>query len=338
MKRTVPNVAVIGCGYWGSNLIRNFSQIEAANMYYVCDTQKSKVESIQKMYPTVKATMNFEDVIKRRDIDAVVIATPVASHSKLAKEALLYNKHVLVEKPMTASVREAEDLIRTAEEKNRILMVDHTFEYAQAIIKIKEIIESGEIGNIYYARAEWLNLGILQPDVNVIWDLATHIISIMSYILGVKAVSLNANANNYLKKDIPEIAHIYIKFQGRIALYMTVSWLEPKKTRTITIVGDKKALVYDLTNMEEQIKVYDKGVVVTAEDMQQLRINYRYGDIYSPNIKNIEPLQVMCSHFADCITNNKAPRSDGLSGLNVVKVLEATEESLRNNGKELVLK
>ena len=205
---------------------------------------------------------------------------------------------------------------------------------------MKDIIESGEIGEMYYIRAEWLNLGLLQPNVNVIWDLATHICSIVSYITGMKPVSLNANAGAYLREDIPEIAHVYVKFPRNIAVYMTVSWLEPKKTRRITIVGDKKTLAYDLTNPEEQIKIYDRGVDLTdiSEDIRQLRINYRYGDIYSPNIKNVEPLWVMCSNFADCVINNKQPISNGTSGLTVVKMLEASEESLKNDGKEIILK
>ena len=333
------NIGVVGCGYWGPNLIRNFSQIETTNMRFVCDADENKMKRIKKTYPTIKTTNNYENLLADEQLDAVVIATPVFSHFELAKKALSNNKHVLIEKPMTASVKEAEQLIALAKEKNKILMVDHTFEYAQAIIKMKEIIESGELGDIYYARSEWLNLGLLQPDVNVIWDLATHMASIICYVTGMKPVSLNANAGAYLREDIPEIAHIYVNFPHNIALHMTVSWLEPKKTRTITIVGSKKTLLYDLINAEEQIKVYDRGVDLMniSEDIQQLRVNYRYGDIYSPNVKNIESLHVMCSHFADCIINNKKPISDGESGLNVVKILEASERSLKNHGEEIAL-
>ena len=218
-------------------------------------------------------------------------------------------------------------------------MVDHTFEYAEAINKMKEIVDSGEIGDIYYIRADWLNLGLLQPDVNVVWDLVTHIASIISYVSGMKPLSLSANAGAYIRKDIPEVAHMHIKFPKDIAAYVSVSWLEPKKTRSITIVGSKKMLVYDLTNEEEQIKVYDKGVDLTKDinNLRQFRINYRYGNIYSPNIKKVEPLRTMCSHFADCIINNKNPRSNGKSGLNVIRILESAEESLKNNGKEIML-
>ena len=333
-------VGVIGCGYWGPNLIRNFSQIEETDMYCICDLDEKKMSSIKKTYPTVRTTGNYNDIINDPCVDAVVISTPVFSHFELAKKSLLHNKHVLIEKPMTSTVSQAEELIRLAKEKNRTLMVDHTFVYAQAIIKMKEIIKTGEIGRMYYIRAEWLNLGLLQPDVNVIWDLATHISSIVYYVVGTEPISLNANAGAYVRKDIPEIAHLHIKFPDNITVYVIVSWLEPKKTRTVTVVGDKKTLVYDLTNQEEQIKVYDRGVDLTkiSEDVGQLRVNYRYGDIHSPNIKNIEPLQAMCSHFTDCILNNKNPVTDGRAGLNVVKILEAAEQSLKNNGKEIILK
>ena len=251
----VVKVGVIGCGYWGPNLIRNFSQIETTDMYYICDLDEKETDSIKKAYPSVKATKDCQEMIEDPQVDAVVIATPVASHFKLAKESLLNNKHVLVEKPMTTSTKEAKDLIEIAKEKNRILMVDHTFEYAEAINKMKEIIESGEIGNLYYVRAEWFNLGLLQPDVNVIWDLAIHISSIITYVSGMKPLSLNANAGAYVRKNIPEIAHIHVKFPRDITAYMTVSWLEPRKTRRVTVVGGKKMLVYDLTNEEEQIKM-----------------------------------------------------------------------------------
>jgi len=333
-------VGVIGCGYWGPNLIRNFSQIEATDMYYICDLDEAKMDPVEKTYPTVKATKNYKDMLKDAQVDAVVIATPVASHFKLAKEALLDNKHVLIEKPMTSSVKEAEELIEIARERNRILMVDHTFEYAQAINKMKGLIESSEIGQICYIKAEWLNLGLLQPDINVIWDLGTHIYSIVSYVSGMNPISLSVNASAYVRNGVPEVAHVYVKFPKDITMYMTVSWLEPRKIRRLTVVGNKKMLVYDLMNEEEQLKIYDKGVDLEEDvkDITQFRINYRYGDIYSPNIKKIEPLRVMCTDFADSIINNKEPISNGLSGLNVVKMLEASEESLRNNGKEIMLK
>jgi len=333
-------VAVIGCGYWGPNLIRNFNQIDLTNLYYVCDLDEKKVEPIKKTYPYVKTTTDFKEILNDQNVDAIAIATPVATHYTIAKEALLHNKHVLIEKPMTVSVKEAEDLIAVAKKKKKVLMVDHTFEYENAINKMKEIIKSDELGDIYYIRADWLNLGLLQPDVDVIWDLVTHIASIINYVINMKVVSLSAKAGAYIRKNIPEVAHMNIKYEKNVNAYITVSWLEPRKTRSITIVGSKKMLLYDLINEEEKIKIFDKGVdlkTTNIDDVRQIRIDYRYGNIYSPNVINVEPLNNMCSHFADCIINKKKPRSDGFSGLNVVKILESAEESLRNNGKEILL-
>ncbi len=331
------NLGVIGCGYWGPNLIRNFGRISSVNLCYICDIDENKMKSMKEIYPSVKTVKNYMEVLKDPEINAVVIALPVKWHYQIAKDALLHDKHVLIEKPITSTSKEAEELIRIAKEKNKILMVDHTFEYEEGINKIKEIIESGNLGDIYYIRAEWLNLGLLQPDVNVVWDLATHIISIIGYAFNMKPSSLNANAGAYIRKNIPEVANINIKFPQGINSYVTISWLEPKKTRRITIIGSKKLLVYDLMNEEERIKMYDMGVDISKEinDLEQFKVNYRYGDIYSPNIKVIESLRSVCSHFIDCIVNNEQPRSDGESGFNVVKILEAIDESIKNNGKEV---
>lgn len=339
-EKMAIKVGVIGCGYWGPNLIRNFGQVDSTDLYYICDRDEKKMIPLKKNYPTVKTTTDYMDVLRDPEVDAVAIAIPVAHHHKIAKDALMHDKHVLIEKPMTASVKEAEELIKIAKERKKVLMVDHIFEYAEAINKMKDIIKSGELGDIYYIRAEWLSLGLLQPDVNVIWDLATHVSSMISYIAGIKPVSVSANAGAYIRKEIAEVANMHIKFPAGITANVTVSWLEPRKTRTIVIVGSKKMLVYDMMNEEEQIKIFDKGVDLTKniEDSRQFRINYRYGDIYSPNVKKIEPLKMMCTHFADCIINSKKPRSDGESGLNVIKMLEAAEESIKNNGKEIEIR
>lgn len=339
MQEKRLKIGVVGCGYWGPNLIRNFNQIKEVDLGYICDFDEAKLESIKRNYPSAKGVTNYLEILQDKDVDAVVIALPVLEHHKIAKDALLNNKHVLIEKPMTSSSEEAKELIRIAKEKNRVLMVDHTFEYSEAINKMKRIIESGELGKTYYIRAEWLNLGLLQPNVNVIWDLATHIISIIDYITELKPISVNANAAGYLRENIQEIAQAHIKFQNRVSAYLTVSWLEPKKTRRMTIVGNKKLLVYDLTEDEEPIKIYDKGVdiIESSTDVRPAEMHYRYGDIHSPYVQNIEPLNIMCRHFIDCIKNNLKPRTDGESGLRVVKILEAAEESIKNGGKEITL-
>jgi len=331
-------VGIIGCGYFGSNLIRNFSQIDSTELYYACDLDENKLTPIKKNYPRIKITSNYREILSDPEVNMVVIAVPALKHHEIAKEALIYNKHVLVEKPMTVSAEEARELIELARQRNKILMVDHTLEYAEQINKMKEIIDSGELGDIYYIRANWLNLGLLQPDVNVIWDLAVHLISLASYITSKKPVAVSANAKGHIRENISEVANINIKFDNKMSAYLTVSWIEPLKTRTIVIVGSRKLLVFDLKNEEEPIKIYDKGIELTKVDYaQQFKIEYRYGDIHSPNIENIEPLRTMCLHFIDCVKNNKKPRSDGESGLRVIKVLEAIDKSLKNKGIEITL-
>ena len=317
------NIAVIGYGYWGPNLVRNFSLLENSNVSCIYD--------VRPINHTIKTTTDYQEILDDNTIDAVAIATPAASHFELAKAALLAGKHVLIEKPMTTTSEDASDLIDIAHNTGSILMVDHTFEYSSAIAKMKDVVDSGELGKIYYLRADWLNLGILQPDVNVIWDLAAHVISIIGYVLDKKPVRVSVTAATYVR-DIPEIAHINMKLEDGINVFATISWLEPKKTREITIIGAKKTLVYNLMNTEEPIKVYDRGLDGNG------RVNYRYGNTYSPAVKNVEPLKEMCSHFINCIKTKQTPMSDGISGLNVVKVLEAAEKSLRDNGKEIVVK
>jgi predicted dehydrogenase len=333
-------LGVVGCGYWGPHLIRNFSQIDSTDLCYICDIDEKRMEPIKKTYPSIKVITQYNEMLQDPEVDAIVIALPVAKHYSVAKDALLHNKHVLIEKPMTANIKEAEELIKIAKEKNKVLMVDHLLEYEEAINKIKEIIKSGELGNIYYIRADWLNLGLLQPDVDVIWDLATHVISVINYLFDMEPLSLSADGGAYIRKEIMEIAYIHMKFPKDITAYITVSWLEPKKTKNIIIIGSKKLLVYDLINKEEQIKIYDKGIDLTKnlEDIKEFKINYKYGDIYSPNIKAVEPLKNMCLHFVDCIINKKNPRSGGESGLRVIKILESVEESLKNNGEKIILK
>jgi len=317
------NIAVIGYGYWGPNLVRNFSLLENSNVAYICDCHSRK-------HTYIETTTNYKDVLSDVNIDAVAIATPAASHFELAMDALLAGKHVLVEKPITITSKDATDLVSIAKQADKILMVDHTFEYSTAIAKMKDIVESGELGEIYYLRADWLNLGILQPDVNVIWDLATHVISIIGRVLGNKVKTVSATASTYVK-NVPEIAHVNMGLDGGVRAFATVSWLEPKKTREITIVGSKKTLAYDLMNTEEPVKIYNKRLDGNG------RVDYRHGDTYCPAVKNVEPLKAMCSHFIDCIETKQTPISDGASGLSVVKVLEATEESLKGNGKVITV-
>lgn len=329
------NVAIIGCGYWGSNLIRVFAQLEQCHIHTCCDSEKSKLEKVKSIYPYINITSNYQDVLNNSEIDAIILATPVYSHFNMAKLALLANKHVLVEKPMTSLSKESKELIELANQKNKILMVDHTFEFEPAIRQIKKIIELGDIGDIYYINASWLNLGLLRPDVNVVFDLATHIFSIINYITNKQPISVKASGNTYVSNNnLEEMANLIVKYPDKLIANINVSWLEPYKTRKMVIVGSKKMLVFDLLQPQEQLKVFDKGVDINNTEN---KISYRSGDVFSPNVQPVEPLKEMAKHFLSCIVESKKPLTSGENGLTVAKLLEAAEQSLKNNGIEIEL-
>lgn len=331
------NVAIIGCGYWGTNLIRVFSQLEQARLHTCCDIDESKLKKIKLTYPSVNVISDYQSVFNNPEINAIVIATQVFSHYNLAKLALLANKHVLIEKPMTATSKESQELIELARQQNKILMVDHTFEYEPAIRKIRKIIESGELGDIYYINANWLNLGKLQPDVNVVFDLAPHVFSIINHVTNKEPLSVKANGEVYVNNNsnkLEEMANLTIKYPDKIIANVNVSWLEPYKTRKMVIVGSKKMLVFDLLQPQEQIKIFDNGVDI---DKVENKISYRSGGVYSPNITPIEPLKELSTHFLSCIQENKKPLTSGENGLAVVKLLESVAKSLKNNGIEVEL-
>lgn len=337
MDHKKVNVGIIGAGYWGPNLIRNFSQLGTCNLSYICDVDEKKLASIGPKYPSAKTIKNYSEMLNDPELDAIVIAVPSFLHFSIAKEALNKGKHVLIEKPITSNSNEAKELVALSNQKNKILMVDHTFEYNEAIKKIKEILDSGELGEIFYIRAEWLNLGLLQPDINVIWDLGPHILSMLNFLLNSYPKKASVNAIGYIREVIPEIADIHLKYSNRVSAFVTLSWLEPKKTRRLTIIGSKKLLIFDLTNDEEPIKIYDKSVDLIKEikDVAQFKVNYKYGEIRSPNIENKEALSNMVSEFIECINSNSKPRSSGESGLRVVQILEAIDKSLKENGTEV---
>lgn len=336
----VINVAIVGAGYWGTNLLKDFSLISNAHLHTCCDADQNKLINVKKRYPWINIVNDYNLILKNKEIDAVVIATPVATHYHLAKLALESGKHVFVEKPMTDSIETSMDLINIANKNNKLLMVDHTFEYMPAINKVKEIIDSGDLGKIYYAHAQWLNLGLLQPDVNVVWDLAPHIFSIFNYLFNANPISVSASSGCYVKKgfenEIAEIANLSINFSEGIKLFITLSWLEPCKIRKFTIVGNKKMLVFDMLNSAEQVKIYDKSVNL-INDENKIRVSYRAGEVLSPVVENKEALSICCAHFIDCITNNKEPISSGKSGLNIVKLLKAIDDSIKNGGAEISL-
>ena len=331
------NVSIIGYGYWGPNLVRNFNQIESCSVKTVCDLDDKKLQKMKANYHSVKATKDCQEIFKDKEIQAVAIATHPSTHFKIAKEALLAGKHVFVEKPLCLNSSDAKELAELAEKQNAVLMVGHTFEYNSAVNKIKELIDSKQLGNIYYMYSRRLNLGLYQKDTNVIWDLAPHDLSIMFYLLGKKAVSVQAMGSCNVRPGVEDVAFIKVTLEDKSFCHLHVSWLDPLKVRETVIVGDKKMAVFDDIEPLEKIRIYDKGVSKPANysDFGEFQLSYNYGDVVIPRIGNAEPLNVEMRHFIECIEGNKKPRSDGWDGLRTVQVMEAAEKSIRENGKEV---
>lgn len=325
-------VAVIGCGYWGPNLIRNFAENPDCRLVIVCDKKTSRLIPIHKRYPSVASTENVEEVLQNPEVQAVAIATPVSSHFHLARRALESGKHVLVEKPLATSAREAQILVNLAERKLKVLLAGHTFIYSPPVLKVKELLEKKVLGNIYYMDFSRVNLGLFQPDTNVLWDLSPHDVSIALFWLGMSPVSVRAEAQSFVRKRIEEVGYLSIKFPRGILVHCHVSWLAPTKLRRVVIVGSKKMLVYDDTENIEKVKIYNEGVVKNPQTFGEFQLTYRSGDVLSPKIPSYEPLSLECADFIRCIRTGGKAKSGGLFGLQVVKVLEASEKSLRLKG------
>lgn len=328
------NVGVIGYGYWGPNMVRNFYANKDAKVACVCDLSKERLALVESSYPSIKTTTDYKDLVKDPDIDAVVICTPVSSHFPLAQGALENGKHVLLEKPMTATVEESEKLIDLAEKKKKTLMVDHTFLYTGAVRKMKEMIQNGELGDIYYFDSVRVNLGLFQHDVNVIWDLAPHDFSIMDYLLQKDPEMVSAVGVCHLG-DLENIAYVTVQYPGNLLGHLHVNWLAPVKVRTTLIGGTKRMIVYDDTEPSEKIKIYDKGVSYSGkkEDVYQMLIQYRSGDMLAPKLEPTEALKLVSKEFTDSVNENRKPLTDAESGLKVVKLLQASTESMKNKGK-----
>ena len=333
-------IAVVGCGYWGPNLIRNFRQLPNCHVLICCDQDPQKLDRMKALFPEIQTTHDVNRVIQNPVVDAVAIATPVRTHFELAKNVLTYDKHVFVEKPLCDSSDACLELIRLAEAQRRVLMVGHTFEYAAAVNKIREIVKNGDLGEILYVLSLRLNLGLFQPDINVVWDLAPHDISIITYVLGKPCLSVNCQGRGHYRKEIEDVASMSLSFSDETMAFIQSSWLDPNKVRKTTIVGSKKMLVYDDTEPQEKIKIYDKGIDLPPyyDTYGEFPFSYRYGDIYSPRIQDYEPLRLECSHFLECIEKNVTPRSSGYDGLRVVSVLEAATESLKRDGASVPVK
>ncbi len=331
-------VAVIGAGYWGPNLIRNFLTADHVDGVVACDRDAERLAKMRKMFHAIETSDNHREVIARRDVDIVAIATPVSTHHEIAKAALLAGKHCFIEKPMTSSVAEAEELIEIAESKHLKLFVDHTFIYTGAVRKMKEIITSGRLGEIYYFDSVRINLGLFQHDVNVIWDLAPHDLSIMDYLLEQKPVAVSAVGSCHVGNGLEDIAYLTLEFENNMIAHFHVNWLAPLKIRKTLIGGTKSMIVYDDTEASEKVKIYDKGIdVTTREGVYDTLVQYRTGDMLSPKLDQEEALSVGTRHFLDCILNDTKPLTDGAAGLNVVRILEASAISIKDRGRLIEL-
>jgi len=326
-------VAVLGLGYWGPNLVRNFLANTEVEEVIGCDLSEERLQFIKSKYPSVKTSNKYSDILNS-DIDIIAVATPVSTHYNFAKSALESGKHIWVEKPFTATSQQSKELIKLADSKNLKIFVDHTFIYTGAIIKIKEIVDNGELGSITYFDSVRVNLGLFQHDVNVIWDLAPHDLSIMKYILPKKkitGITANGIANYY---DLENIAHISVYFENNCHAHFHVNWTSPVKIRRMMICGTKKMLVYDDMENIEKIKIYDSSVSIkTTENLHDALVQYRIGDMYSPKVKQTEALSLAVQEFIDSIKENRKPLTSGEDGLDVVEILEASEKSIKNVGK-----
>lgn len=330
-------VGVVGAGYWGPNIIRNFSHIPTCEMAVCCDMDEKRLAHMKNLYPKMETTTSYSDMMSDPYIDAVAVCTHVSAHYPLAKKALEAGKHVLIEKPLTSKVEEAEELVALAKKNGLVLMVDHTFEYTAGVNKMKEIIESGLLGDVLYVNCSRLNLGIFQRDINVVWDLAPHDLSIILYATGLKPKSIRTVGMKLLHPKVEDVAFVTLNCGGNASAVIHISWVDPLKIRKVSVVGTKQMLVYDDLDPLSKIQIYDKGVDNPPhyDTFGEFLCSYKYGDIHMPRLKEAEPLSVMCRHFLDCIENGTTPRSDGESGLRMVRLLAASDESLANGGAEI---
>lgn len=331
------NVALVGCGYWGPNLARNFHQLPSAHLAVCCDLDAGRLAQMQALYPT-RITQDYAAVLADPGVDAVALATPIATHHRLASQALRAGKHVLVEKPLCTTSTEAQDLIALAQEQQRVLMVGHVFEYNPAVLKMKELIDAGAIGQVYYLYANRVNLGRVQSDINALWSIAPHDISIALHLLGEMPLEVSARGAAYLHGHVEDVVFFTMLFPKGILVHTQASWLDPSKMRRMTVVGSEKMIVYDDVASEGKIRIYDKGVYRRGDTAYgEFQYKVHSGDISIPRIDMSEPLSNECAHFVDCIRSGQPPRTDGESGLRVVRVLEAVQRSLDLGGETVRL-
>jgi len=327
-------VGVIGCGYWGPLLVRNFKGLPNCELKALCDVNEERLKHLKSLYPEVEGATDYDHFLNGLNLDAIVVATPVKHHFPLAKAALLAGKHTFIEKPMASSSAECEELIDIAKRNGLILMIDHTFLYSSPVRKIVDIVEAGDLGDIRYINSRRLNLGLFQKDINVAWDLAPHDISIILHILGEFPVSINCQGNAHVTPQIEDVTNMSLSFRNNRFATIQSSWLEPRKVREMTIVGTRRMIVYDDLQTHEKIRVYDVRVERPPhyDSFAEFHYSYHYGDSYIPHIQQEEPLKVACQHFLDCIASGRQPLSSGQAGLEMVRILEAASASLNMNG------
>jgi predicted dehydrogenase len=331
-------VGVIGCGYWGPNLIRNFSSCPLTEVAAVCDASTERLEGVRRITGNVKLVTSLDEFLEL-PLQAVAIATPVSAHHALAKRCLEAGRHVLVEKPLAATSREAQELVDIAERSRRVLMVDHTYLFSNPVRRIKELIAAGELGDLYYVDSIRINLGLFRRDVNVVWDLAPHDLSIVDHVMDSPARSISACGCAHADSNIEDIAYVNVDYGERLLANFHVNWLSPVKVRQMIFAGSRKSLIFNEMNATEPIKVYDRGIDVgeSPEERQRLLVSYRSGDVWSPHVAPGEPLQEVARHFAECILEQRQPLSDGALGVRVVRLLEAATRSIRAQGGRVVL-
>lgn len=328
------SVGVVGCGYWGPNLIRNFNSLSSCSMRTICDTQSRRLDHLRGLYPGIRTCRDFEDLLADPDIDAIAIATPVQFHHDLGMRALQAGKHVFIEKPMAASSAECRDLVMQAEARHLKLMVGHTFLFSPTVRRIKEIVDSGDLGDIRYISSRRLNLGLFQKDINVAWDLAPHDLSIILYLIGHAPSGVNCQGNANVHEQVEDVTSMSLFFPGGGYAFIHTSWLDPKKVREMTIVGSRKMIVYDDVEPLQKLKIYDHRVETPPhyDTFAEFQYSYHYGDMWAPHVRQEEPLKIECQHFIDCIQKNEEPITSGRQGWLLVNILEAASESLRNEG------
>lgn len=326
-------IGVVGYGYWGPQLVRNLNRLPSLEVAYVADLSQERREIAGLECPGAVLTANVDEVL-RSDVDAVVVATPIRTHYDLARQALERGKHVFVEKPLTANSRQAEELVALADRVDRVLMVGHTFMYNPAVEELRRLVQDGALGSLYYVDAVRVNLGLFQRDINVMWDLAPHDLSILGYVLGMHPEAVSAHGGAYVRQNIHDVVYMTLRYPTGLLAHIQVSWLNPSKVRRFTVVGDRQMAVYDDVEATEKIRVFNRGVEAPdhTSTFGEFQLSYRYGDIVSPHIRWSEPLAIECRHFSECIMEGTTPRSDARDGLSVVRILEAADVSLAAGG------